>query len=81
MKLKQRLRVLEREIINEPIALMMPGGRTETLHGDRASDLLAGSIRGPRTLELELVAQSISSTEPGGGQMIELARAILNSPI
>jgi hypothetical protein len=31
-------------------------------------------------LEVALIAQSVSSTEPGGGQMIDLARALLNSP-
>ena len=29
---------------------------------------------------MELLAQSVSSTEPGGGHLLELARAILNSP-
>jgi len=75
------LEALESEFSSEPIVLTMRDGRTLTLRGDRAGDLLAGSIRGPRTPEIELVAQSISSTEPGGGHLIDLSRAILNSPI
>ena len=81
INLRRRLEALERESPSGQIVLTTRDGRTLTLRGDRASDLLAGSIRGPRTPETELVAQSISSTEPGGGHMIDLARAILNSPI
>jgi hypothetical protein len=29
---------------------------------------------------MELIAQSISSVEPGGGHMIDLVRALLNGP-
>jgi len=43
-------------------------------------DLVARSMSGDRTPELELIAQSISSTEPGGGHMIDLVRAFLNGP-
>ena len=67
MKLNKRLEVLESEIINEPIVLTMPGGRTETLPWNQACGLLARSICNERTPAIELVAQSISSTEPGGG--------------
>jgi hypothetical protein len=80
MKLNQRLKILEREIINEPIVLTMPDGRTKTLPGSQATGLLARSIGNERTPEIEIVARSISSPEPGGGHLIDLARAILNSP-
>jgi hypothetical protein len=60
----------------------MPDGRTVTLpgHNDHVVDLLAGACRGDLTAEMELIARSISPTEPDGGQMIDLARALLNGP-
>src|ERR1035438_5176131 len=67
MKLKQRLNALEREINCEPVVLHMVGGRREILPGNQACGLLARSICNERTPAIELVAQSISSTEPGGG--------------
>lgn len=62
--------------------LHMPGGRVEIVRGaDRAIALLAGVFRGDRTPEIELVAKSVSSTEPDGAHLLDLARAILNSPL
>jgi hypothetical protein len=80
MNLHRRLEALENEVVTGVIVLQMPDRRTETIrgHGDYLPDLLARACRGERTPETELIAQSISSTEPGGGQMIDLARAILN---
>jgi len=59
----------------------MPDGRTVTLRGtgDYAVHLLA-AVFGDLTPDLALVAQSISSTEPGGAHLIDLARALLNGP-
>ena len=80
--LNRRLQALEKGVVNEPIILKMPDGSTVTLRGagDSMLDLLARACRGERTREIELIAQSISSTEPGGGHLVDLARAILNSP-
>lgn len=79
--LHRRLGLLEGRLISEPIVLVMPDGRTETLPGgnDHVIDLLARACRTDRTPEMDLIAQSISSTEPGGGQMIDLARALLKT--
>lgn len=48
--------------------------------GDYVLDLFSSAFLGDRTPEIELIAQSISSTEPGGGHMLDLVRAILNGP-
>jgi len=82
MNVRRRLELLEKRITSEPIVLKMPGGRTERIcgRGDYALDLVLRSLSGDRTPELELIAQSISSTEPGGGHMVDLARAFLNGP-
>ena len=81
MNLKRRLKALERDFIIQPIKLKMPDGRTVTLPGggDHALNLLALACRKDRTPEMELIARSVSSTEPGEGHLIELAPAILNS--
>ena len=82
MNLHRRLELLEKRSTGEPVLLKMPDGRRETLQGrgDYLLDLVARSGRGERTPELELIAQSISSTEPGGGHMFDLVRAFLNGP-
>jgi hypothetical protein len=82
MNMHRRLELLEKQITSEPILLLMPDGRTETLpgHSDYVLDLLGHAVRGDRTPEMELIAQSRSSQEPGGAQMIDLARALLNGP-
>ncbi len=80
MSLRRRIEALERsQLGGEPIVLRMPDGRSEILRGN-VLELLSHVVRGDRTPEVELIAQSISSTEPGGGQLIDLARALLNSP-
>jgi hypothetical protein len=82
VNLRRRLAILEQQLTSEPIVLLMPDGRTETLSGSGAAvvDLFARAFRGERTPEIELIARSISSTEPGGAHMIDLARALLNRP-
>jgi len=84
MNLLRRLEALEKEkkFDRESIILHMPDGRSETLPGlnDYALDLFTCATRGERTPELELIAQSIRSTEPGGAHMIDLVRALLNGP-
>ena len=57
----------------------MPDGRTERLRGS-VLELFSQARDEDRTPEVELIAQSVSSTESGGGQMIDLARALLNGP-
>ncbi len=83
MNLRRRLELLETRHISEPpITLLMPDGRTETLRGnpDYIGDLVARAVYGDMAPDVVLLARSVSSTEPGGGRMLELARAILNSP-
>jgi hypothetical protein len=65
-----------------PITLFMPDGRTETLRGggDYLGDLVSRAVYGAKASDVELLARSVSSIEPGGGRMLELERAILNSP-
>jgi len=82
MNLKRRLKALESKVVVEPIQLNMPDGSTVSLggNGDYALNLLARVCQEARTPEKELIARSVSSTEPGGGHLVDLARAILNSP-
>ena len=81
MNLRRRLEALEKELVSgEQIVLQMPDGRTETLRGS-VLELFYRARDGDRTPEVELIAQSISSIEPDGAHMIDLARALLNGPI
>ena len=82
INLLRRLEALEENLTSEPTLLRMPDGRTETLsgHGDYVLDLLARAVRGDRTPEMELIAKSVGSAEPGGAHMIDLVRALLNGP-
>jgi hypothetical protein len=82
MNIKRRLELLEKRLISDPIVLQMADGRTETLRGPRhyAFELFRRAIAGDRTPEMELIAQCTSSSEPGGGRMIELVQAFLNGP-
>ena len=61
----------------------MPAGRTQTLpgHNDYVLNMLSRAVRGDRTPEMELVARSVSSSEPGGAHMVDLVRALLNGPV
>ena len=82
--LQRRLERLEKgRRSDEPVLLQMPDGRTEMLWGndEYVMDLLSRAVAGERTRETELIAQSISSIEPGGGQLVDLVRALLNGPI
>jgi hypothetical protein len=83
INLRRRLEALEQDLTSEPILLLMPDGRTETLpgHNDYVLNLLGRAVGEDRTPEMDLVARSVSSTEPGGAHMIDLVRALLNGPI
>ena len=52
----------------------MPDGGTETLpgHNDYVLNLVGRALHGDRTTKWIFVAQSVSSTEPGGADMIDL---------
>ena len=78
----ERLERLEKGLTDEPIVLHMPDGRIETLrgHNDYVLNLLSRAVRGDRTPEMELIARSVGSTEPGRAHMIDLVRAFLNGP-
>ena len=80
MNLQRRLQALEKsQLGGEPIVLRMPDGRSEILRGN-VLELLSHVVRGDRTPEVEMIAESVSSTEPDGAHLVDLARALLNSP-
>jgi hypothetical protein len=83
MNLRRRLDALKKGLMGvEPIVLHMPDGRTETLpgRGEYMLNLFTRACSGERTPEMKLIAESIGSTEPGGAHMVDLVRALLNSP-
>ena len=48
--------------------------------GDYVLNLFVAACRGQRSRETEMIARSVRSAEPGGGQLIDLARSLLNGP-
>ena len=80
VNLRRRVALLEQQLTNESVVLQMPDGRTVRLPSNAAVGLLARACRDDRTPQVELVALSNSSTEPDGAHLLDLARAILNSP-
>jgi hypothetical protein len=80
MNLRRRLELLEKRLNRGSIILFMPDGRTETLRGGRyySLDLFARACNGERTPDMELIAQSIGSIEPGGAHILDLVRGVLD---
>jgi hypothetical protein len=85
--LEKRLSCLERRFHCDLIILEMPDGSTEEItigSGDGLIDLFGRSMREMRagtgfSSDVDVVRRSIGGTEEGGC-IIELCRALLNSP-
>jgi hypothetical protein len=59
----------------------MPDGRLEELpRSVSVAGLLDGACRGDKTTLMKMLAESVDAIEPGDGHLVELARAIVNSP-
>ena len=87
MKLHRRLEALEKRLINEPTILTMPDGTTAIMNGDvdYLRHLLGGifsnrPISSGQAKHLDLIRRSTESREPDGAHLIDLIRALLNSP-
>jgi len=81
-QLHRRLESLERRNLKDPIVLKMPDGRIVTLPNRTGYelDLVLRALSGDRTPEMELIAQSTSSIEPGGGHMLDIVRVFWDQP-
>jgi hypothetical protein len=87
MRLEKRIRALEARMIADPVILHFADGSTEEIRGpgDFLLSFFAGAFGGvelspAQTAQLQLIRQSVDAEEPGGGSMVELLRALLNSP-
>src|SRR5271169_2121907 len=82
MKMRRRLELLEKRLIGKPIILLMRDGRTVRLpcHGDYLLNLVMAAGKGQRTPELDLIVESVSSIEPGGGHMLDMVRIFYGGP-
>jgi hypothetical protein len=84
--LYRRLEALENDFDDEPVTLYFADGRRETLSSERLLQLF-GSVLHPETVsqadqrKLDSVNSCIRAHEPGGGHMVELLRAIQQSPV
>jgi hypothetical protein len=85
MKFAKRLRALEARLITDPVILHLADGSTRELHGP--GDLVLRLFRGVfgadlspvQAAQLDLIRESVSAEEPGGGHMIELLRCMLHA--
>jgi hypothetical protein len=87
MRLEKRIRALEARMITDPLVLYFADGSTRELRGrgDFVMGLFAGACGGAelssmQAEQLELIRQSVSAKEPGGGHMTEVLRCFLNGP-
>ncbi len=74
-------------MITEPVILYFADGSTRKIcgRGDFLLRLFQGACGGQdlspeQTAHHDLIRQSISAQEPGGGHMVELLRCLLNGP-
>jgi hypothetical protein len=79
--LLRRVQKLEKRLPREPILLRMPDGSTERVSGDPnyILDLMMASLNGGQVPEMEMIVQSVSSTEPGGACMVDMARLLFGA--
>jgi hypothetical protein len=84
-------RILEKTdtslLITEPTMLTMPDGSTVSLTGPGDylaplfGSLFGKSLSSSQAAQVDLIRWSTGVTEPGGGHMVELLRALLHSPV
>ena len=82
--LEKRIAALESRPQSGEIVLTMPDGKLQTIYLGRAEDVanvFARAMQEPDSPTADSIRRSVSSTEPGGGRMIELCRALLASPV
>ena len=79
--LRRRLERLEKQLFTEPIVLQMPNGGTERLPGEPnyVLHLMMRCLEGEQMPEMDLIARSISSIEPGGAHMIDMVRLLYDA--
>lgn len=75
---RRRLELLEKRIFREPILLHMPDDKAAKLNGHPhyILDLMMRCLNGESLPEMELIAQSIRSDEPGDAHMVDMARLL-----
>lgn len=80
---RKRLAALKQKFNTDPVTLYFEDGSTRQIHGrgDFIRRLVEACLRGDKTPEVELIAKSVYSTEPGGSHMLELARCFLHGPL
>jgi hypothetical protein len=86
MRLEKRLRALESKLLTDPLILRFADGSTRTIcgHGDFLLRLFRGvfgraDLSPGQASQLDMIRQRVSSTEPGGGHMVELLRCLLDA--
>jgi hypothetical protein len=86
MRFERRVRALEARLITDPVILHFADGSTRELRGpgDFLLRLFPGvfgkaNLSPGQAAQLDLIRQSVSSKEPGGGRMVELLKCLLHA--
>jgi hypothetical protein len=82
MNMEKGVEALEARLPFDPITLLFEDGSSAKLaeRSDYVMRLCGAFCRGEHSPKLDLIARSVSSEEPGGGHILDLIRAVLNSP-
>ena len=85
MSFDKRLDALETHFSSgeSEIIFQMGDGSTRVIplqRGEGVVDIYLAALDHPESQNARLIAAAVSSTEPGGGRLIELANALLNGP-
>jgi hypothetical protein len=80
---RKRLAALKQKFSTDPVTLYFADGSKHEIHGrgDFVRRLVEACLRGDKTREVELIAKSVYSTEPGDSHMLDIARVFLYGPL
>ncbi len=82
--IEKRITALESRFHSGAIILTMPDETSYTIclrRGEDVANLFARVMREPDSQTADAIRRSVAATEPGGGQMMQLCRALLASPV
>jgi hypothetical protein len=84
MNLKQRITALEKQLHSDPIFLTLEDGQEQVIPlrpGETALDVVQRVMSNPDGDEGRIVRRCVAVREPGGGRLLQMAKALLDPVI
>jgi hypothetical protein len=81
MNLKKRIMALEKQLHRDPIVLILEDGQERVIPlrpGETALDVSHRVMNNPDGDEGQMVRRCVAVREPGGGRLLEMAKALLD---